>query len=66
MVRTASPYSDFSTVPLVSLSREETSSKEEEGELLRTVKEGDQVWAQQQRAITEEVTDFVNKLRGKE
>ena len=46
--------------------REETSSREEEGELLRTVKEGDQGWAQQQRAITEEVTDFVNKLRGKD
>ena len=46
--------------------REETSSREEDGELLRTVKEGDQGWAQQQRAITEEVTDFVNKLRGKD
>lgn len=46
--------------------REETSSKEEDSELVRTMKEGDQSWAQQQRAITEDVTDFVNKLRGKD
>ena len=44
----------------------EENSREDDGELLQPVKEGEQSWAQQQRVITEEVTDFVNKLRGKE
>ena len=42
--------------------------KEESGELLKALKEGDvhgEKWVQQQRAISEEVTDFVNKLRGR-